>query len=198
MKKSNKTLRVMALTLLVTIIALILLAQTYAKYTTTVSGQSTGIVASFSVGGVTEDSFALFNTVNEEDGTTIENEVASNRIAPGTGGYFEIELTNDSEVKVEYSLNIKETSNTSSIPIVYSTSKDGTYTTAADFTASDYLEIGSSTQTSATVTVYWKWAYEGNVDSADTTLGVASAEATTEDDKPQVTVTASVTFTQVD
>ena len=213
MRKHNKTLKAVAFVLLVTLIALILVSSTYAKYTTELTGTDTAIVANFSVGGDTVESFALFDTINEADTTSDESDVADDRIAPGTGGSFEITVENSSEVTVEYSLTISETSNASGVPIEYSI--DGTnYYTASDFTginaATDTtdststikgtLDIGSTETTSDSITVYWRWAYEGSsstnystsqTDDTDTALG-------TSDTAPEVTVTATAVFTQVD
>lgn len=203
--KKNTLTKVVLIVLLIAMIGLIVLAGAYARYTTTMTGSDVATVAKFQVGSNLKNStFNLFSTaIKEADGTTEETNVASGKIAPGTGGKFKIELTNDSDVTVEYTLSLKETSNTAKVPIEYSL--DGTnYTTASNFaTLADNkgeLEIGSSKQTTAEVTVYWRWAIDGTsstnyttsqTDSTDTALG--QAEAT-----PTVTVEASVVFTQVD
>lgn len=206
MRTNNKLAKVTALMLLVVMIGLILVAGTYAKYTTTVSGSDTAVVAKFSVGANTSnETFDLFGTtVIDDDATTSDSsDVASNRIAPGTGGKFNILLTNASEVAVNYTLNIEETENTSNIPIEYSV--DGsTYVTAEQLSqqanASGRLEIGSTTQQSKSVTIYWRWAFEGTssdnyqatqTDSTDTTLGTMGTA-------PTIKVSASTVFTQVD
>ena len=131
------------------------------------------------------------------DGTTADVDVANGKVAPGTGGKFDVKLTNDSDVKVHYTLDLKET-NTENVPIEYSL--DGiTYVTAENFasvSAAD-LAIGSTTQT---VSVYWRWAFEGKdstnykttqTDTTDYTLGTASTA-------PTVKVEVSTVFTQVD
>ena len=196
--KDNKLVKVFLIALLIVMVGLILVSGTYAKYTTKFTGSDTATVAKFKVSSnTTAETFDLFKTAKEVDGTTADVDVANGKVAPGTGGKFDIQLTNDSEVKVHYAISLKET-NESNIPIEYSL--DGTtYVTAANFasiSAAD-LAIGSTTQT---VSVYWRWAFEGKdstnykttqTDTTDYTLGTASTA-------PTVKVEASTVFTQVD
>ena len=196
--KDNKLVKVFLIALLIVMVGLILVSGTYAKYTTTFTGSDTATVAKFKVSSnTTAETFDLFKTAKEVDGTTADVDVANGKVAPGTGGKFDIQLTNDSEVKVHYAISLKET-NESNIPIEYSL--DGTtYVTAANFasiSAAD-LAIGSTTQT---VSVYWRWAFEGKdstnykttqTDTTDYTLGTASTA-------PTVKVEVSTVFTQVD
>ena len=196
--KDNKLVKVFLIALLIVMVGLILVSGTYAKYTTKFTGSDTATVAKFKVSSnTTAETFDLFKTAKEVDGTTADAEVVNGKVAPGTGGKFDIQLTNDSEVKVHYAISLKET-NESNIPIEYSL--DGTtYVTAANFasvSAAD-LAIGSTTQT---VSVYWRWAFEGKdstnykttqTDTTDYTLGTASTA-------PTVKVEASTVFTQVD
>ena len=196
--KDNKLVKVFLIALLIVMVGLILVSGTYAKYTTTFTGSDTATVAKFKVSSnTTAETFDLFKTAKEVDGTTADAEVVNGKVAPGTGGKFDIQLTNDSEVKVHYAISLKET-NESNIPIEYSL--DGTtYVTAANFasiSAAD-LAIGSTTQK---VSVYWRWAFEGKdstnykttqTDTTDYTLGTASTA-------PTVKVEVSTVFTQVD
>ena len=194
----NKLVKVFLIALLIVMVGLILVSGTYAKYTTTFTGSDTATVAKFKVSSnTTAETFDLFKTAKEVDGTTADAEVVNGKVAPGTGGKFDIQLTNDSEVKVHYTLDLKET-NTSNIPIEYSL--DGiTYVTAENFksVANGDLEIGSTTQQTKTVSVYW---FEGKdstnytttqTDATDYTLGTASTA-------PTVKVEVSTVFTQVD
>ncbi len=199
--KDNKLVKLFLVSLLIVMVGLILVSGTYAKYTTTFTGSDTATVAKFKVGSnITTGTFDLFKTAKEVDGTTADADVASGKIAPGTGGKFDIQLTNDSDVKVNYTLALTET-NAKNIPIEYSV--DGkTYVTADKFasTATGALEIGSTTQQTKTVSVYWRWAFTGDAstnfkssqtDSSDNALGTAETA-------PTVTVSATATFTQVD
>ena len=192
MRKHNKTLKAVAFVLLVTLIALILVSSTYAKYTTEYSGTDTAIVAKFSVGADNVESFDLFNTIYDSDGTTEETDVDSDLIAPGTSGLFEIELENSSEVTVEYTLSLSET-NDSGVPIVYSTDGTNYYSMDELGSVTGTLEIGSTTTTTKSVTVYWKWEYyeSDDQDTEDTTIGESTEDVEFE-------VTATAVFTHVD
>ena len=145
--KDNKLVKVFLIALLIVMVGLILVSGTYAKYTTTFTGSDTATVAKFKVSSnTTAETFDLFKTAKEVDGTTTDVDVANGKVAPGTGGKFDIKLTNDSDVKVHYTLDLKET-NTENVPIEYSL--DGTtYVTAENFSsiAVGDLEIGSTTQ----------------------------------------------------
>ena len=203
--KDNKLTKVVLIALLIAMIGLIVIAGSYARYTTTISGTDTATVAKFKVGSnTTSSTFDLFTTaVKEADGSTADTDVAEGKIAPGTGGKFKVDLTNDSDVTVDYTLSLKETSNTSNIPVEYSL--DGTtYVTAAKFaelaSSKGKLAIGSTKQTTVSVTVYWRWAIDGsastNYTTAQTnTTDTALGQATT---APTLTVEVSSTFTQVD
>ena len=166
--KDNKLVKVFLIALLIVMVGLILVSGTYAKYTTTFTGSDTATVAKFKVSSnTTAETFDLFKTAKEVDGTTADAEVVNGKVAPGTGGKFDIQLTNDSDVKVHYTLD---------------------------------LAIGSTTQQTKTVSVYWRWAFEGKdstnytttqTDTTDYTLGTASTA-------PTVKVEVSTVFTQVD
>jgi len=170
-----------AILLLIVMAALIALSGTYAKYTTEVTGTSTATVAKFAVGGVTSDSFKLFETILDTKDEKTETDVLAGKIAPGTSGQFAVTLTNASEVAVTYDLKFVASNTT--LPIEYSL--DGqTYKSAAELNATGITLAEGNTD----VTVYWRWPFEGN-DDTDTTLGQNPVD---------LTVTTTVTFTQVD
>ena len=193
MKKNTKKICVMLL-LAVVAIASYFVSGTYAKYTRALGGSDTATVAKFSVTAGTLNKeqnaeIALFDTIKEEDTTSAETHVKENLIAPGTGGKFDITLTNASEVDVDAVITLKETANTSNVPIKYSL--DGTnWKTADETTKTVGLNYVGGTKTSDTITVYWKWVYAGD-DSADTKLGEMETA-------PTVTTQVTATFTQVD
>lgn len=203
--KDNKRTKAVLIVVLIVILGLIIIAGSYARYVTTMTGADTATVAKFKVGSnTTSETFDLFTTaVKEVDGSTAEADVAEGKIAPGTGGKFKVDLTNDSDVTVDYTLSLKEKSNTSNIPVEYSL--DGTtYVTAAKFaelaSSKGQLAIGSTKQTTTSVTIYWRWAIEGSsstnyttaqTNEKDTELGQTAVA-------PTLTVEVSSTFTQVD
>ena len=192
-------------------------AGTYAKYTSEKNASDTARVAkwSFKVGSgedakdiaTTDMVFDLFNTINEADTTTAETDVAAANgtdtvIAPGTGGSFDIVLTNASEVNAKYTIALEETANASNIPVEYSI--DGTTWKA------DFIDINNDTDKmkevainknggTTTVKVYWRWAFIGaestnytssQTDATDTDLGIGGTAT--------ITVKATITATQVD
>ena len=177
--KDNKLVKIFLISLLIVMVGLILVSGTYAKYTTKFTGSDTATVAKFKVSSnTTAETFDLFKTAKEVDGTTADAEVVNGKVAPGTGGKFDIQLTNDSEVKVHYAISLKET-NESNIPIEYSL--DGTtYVTAANFASvsADDLAIGSTTQQTKTVSVYWRWAFEGKDSTNYTTTQTDTTDYT--------------------
>ncbi len=191
--KSNRTMRIGVIVLALTLITACLAGGTLAKYATTVgSADSTGTVAKWSweindVAAAENWAFNLFNTVKEADTTTTETDVDTGKIAPGTGGSFEIKIDNLSEVNGTYTLTFTET-NASGIPIEYSIDGTTWKTAIADINVAA-TAIAMKTGT-ATKTVYWRWAFEGN-DTTDTALGTAGTA-------PTVTVSVSAAFTQVD
>ena len=208
-RKNNNSLKTFALLLLIVMLALILIASTYAKYTTKLTGSSDTTIAKWAwtinnndvSKDDTEFTFDLFKTIKDTDGGT-EADVTTQKIAPGTKGSFSIEVTNASDVNAEYSLTLTETKATavSSANIEYSivgtdeatdwTNDIGTF----NFTNTS-LAIGASNE----VVLYWRWAFydDANQDKADTLVGFAAAGATDDKDK-SITIKADLNFTQVD
>ena len=208
-RKNNNSLKTFALLLLIVMLALILIASTYAKYTTKLTGSSDTTIAKWAwtinnndvSKDDTEFTFDLFKTIKDTDGGT-EADVTTQKIAPGTKGSFSIEVTNASDVNAEYSLTLTETKATavSSANIEYSivgtdeatdwTNDIGTF----NFTNTS-LAIGASNE----VVLYWRWAFydDANQDKADTLVGFAAAGATDDADK-SITIKADLNFTQVD
>lgn len=198
MEKNDSKKKKFAIVLLLLVVAcgFYFVSGTYAKYTRALGGSDTATVAKFSIDASGLDkaqsaSINLFDTVKEADTTTDEENVAAGKIAPGTGGSFTTTLTNKSEVDVKAVVTLKETANTSNIPIEYSLDKT-TWKKATDITKEVDLDYTGKTsaKTNENVTIYWRWAFDGD-DSADTALG----EATT---APTVTTQVTATFTQID
>lgn len=210
--KKNNTMKLMAIILLIAMIALILVSGTYAKYTSSATGTSSARVAkwSFSVGttNITATdtfTFNLFDTIKDTDGSTNETDVKSSDkvIAPGTSGSFDIVLKNDSEVSAKYAIDYT-VNNPDNIPVEFSVDGTNWNTTLADVGADDTAtKIGvDAADKTKTITVQWRWAYEGGKyvdttnaektadDAYDTTLG--------KDGTKTLEVIAKVTATQVD
>lgn len=191
MTKRINLAKITSFVLLLTVTAMILVAGTYAKYSSEASGTDATVVAkwSFKVNGTeiavkgsapTVD-FNLFETINDTDGK-VETDVADGLIAPGTAGSFEFVLNNSSEVTTKYNINLEVTEG-SNVPLQFSVDGGQNWTNVenlSDLVATDVMGIG----TTKNVTVQWQWAFDGNTDAA---LG-----------GEKVKVTANITATQVD
>jgi len=207
--KKDKTVKIVILLLALTMVVLMLVSGTYAKYTSTASGTDSISVAKWSILlGQTEIATAsaqtvtidLFNTIYDTNGGAAETDVASNLIAPGTKGSFSLDITNNSEVNAEYTLTSSVT-NTSNIPVEFSVDGGSTWTTTINTSSSATALNMGATQT---INVQWRWAFEGSgssnytasqTDATDTTLGIAGQ---TSGSAPQLSVTVNITATQVD
>lgn len=165
--------------------------------------------------------FDLFDTVLDTDGTTPEAEVKAGKIAPGTSGAFNVNVLNESEVdaNIEISLTKAQVGAGSGVTV-----EDGNSgTVAVPDIPLEYRLVSVNTTTNAEtelvgwsktlptiadevlamengekeIKLQWRWQY--NIDNAtnadDTTLGIAARENTT---IPKITITATVTATQVD
>lgn len=203
--KENKLRKFIAFVLLITVIAVILMAGTYAKYTKEASGDDTAIVAKWDLGSdFTSDTFNIFDvskiydtkgvTDFTQDGTSdtdVKTGTTHGIIAPGTWGKFSYELSNNSQVNATYEVDY--TVDEAGVYLLWST--DGTTWTddLADVTATS-IPMGT---TDMQIDLYWKWSFEadskaaGQSDENDTALGEADTLA-------EPTIDIKVTFTQVD
>ena len=189
MKKDNKLAKLTALVLLVTLAALILVSSTYAKYTSSANVSDTATVAKWSIKVSDKDitkkeaiTFDLFKTINDT------NVKSGKIIAPGTSGNFEMSVENASEVTAKYSINYT-IDNTKNIPLEFSL-------TGTDGWTSDITTLS----TTDVINVYWRWAFEGKNSTNFTTTQTDESDTAlaTADTLPTVTVTATITATQVD
>ena len=201
--KNNKLAKFMALVLLVTLLAVILVSGTYAKYTTSATGSDSATVAKWSIklgdediAKSTEKTFAidLFSTITNTDGTGEKNvkKTDGSLIAPGTMGSFTLaSLKNESEVNAKYSVTYTLL-NESGVPLEFTTNKDDESSWKSDFTAVNVSNEALATDaTATTATVYWRWAFTKDTarDTSDTTLGTTT---------PTVTLTAKIDVEQAD
>ena len=216
MKNNSRVEKFAIFVLAVAIIAVILVSGTFAKYTSTASGEDTVKVAKWSIklngtqiATASEQTITinLFDTIKDSNLTANEtdvNEAGTDKlIAPGTSGNFEIAVLNDSEVNATYTETLTVT-NTSNIPVEFSS--DGSNWAKPNANGEVDLSVNDETlnmNTTSTKTLYWRWAYVGSsssqysgtqTDTTDTTLGITAREGT----RPELTVTVRVTATQVD
>ena len=211
--KNNRITRLAILVLALTMITLMIVSGTFAKYTSTATGSDTATVAKWSIKVGTGDgveiagssstvSFDLFSTIKDEDGGS-EADVAGKAsgtavgststtakiIAPGTSGSFDIIVKNESEVNATYSIAFE--SNNTSIPIEFSTDGTTWKSTLSEANVTNAaINMNSAAQTK---TVYWRWAYDVSAarDTADTNLGVAAQTS-----PASVTLSATISATQ--
>lgn len=200
---NKKMLSFTSIVLLLTLVCVSLVSGTYAKYATTAEGTDTAVVAKWDVSdGDALANFDIFDVskIYDTEGTTdytaagtVDTDVATGTtdgiIAPGTWGKFDFALTNSSDVNATYSIDY--TVDEAGVFLQWST--DGT-TWSDDLADVVDAELDKDAP-DASISVYWKWAFEdgitGQSDTADTALGSADTLA-------RPTVAVKVTFTQVD
>lgn len=201
--KNNKMIKFASFTLLITIIALILVAGTYAKYTSSASGSDTATVAKWDIkagasgsevsitGSNSTVTFNLFDTILDGDETSDknENDVRAGMIAPGTRGKFNLSVKNDSEVNAEYTVNFELADTTlpegATLPLEFKVNNSD-WTSSLNNVPTTTLAMG----TSDIATIQWRWAYESTTgDANDTTLGI---------NEPELNVKATLVVNQVD
>ena len=216
-REENKVAKFAIIVLALTMIALILVSGTYAKYTSEFEATSNARVAKWSFKVNNKDiatseaqelTINLFKTIKD---TTDAEEVGSNEtdvkagtaaqaiIAPGTAGEFTISVQNLSEVtaKAEIAFDV-----TTTLPLEFKVG-NGEWKAASSFTG-DAAKVTLATlameQATATDTVVqWRWKYNSGAisggkstenatgDAADTALGVAGTATAA----VKVTVTAT-------
>lgn len=207
-KNKNKIMRLASGLLVVALMTTCAISGTFAKYTSSTSGNDSATVAKWSfsvneeeiaVSPATTVEFNLFETVNDSDGKTESDVKSGSLIAPGTSGSFELGLVNNSEVNAKYTILLEET-NEGGVYLQYSLDEANWVDSIAELTM-----IGLTAQDidmengSASHTVYWRWVYEtdsgehtGQTDVTDTGLGIgAQTNAAT------VTIKATVNAWQV-
>ena len=189
-KTRNKPVIILLALLLITAIVFSMYA--YAKYKTTLTGNGTATVAkwSFKVNGQTQ-------TIPDIDLATKMkkvNNVAENKLAPGTEGSFELNLdATGSEVAIDYNIKLIVTEKPTNLRFY----TDSSYT--KEITSTDGVMNVSGVmsleeiKTIQTKTIYWKWAYQTGTAANDI---VANDKIDTADSKKSVTMTITVTGTK--
>lgn len=194
-RRSSIMVRLAAVLAITMMFTMCFIGGTFAKYTSSATGTADVGVAAWDikVGGTniaTTDTFTfdLFDTIKDSNGTDNENDmnpVDGTIIAPGTSGNFAIVIKNDSQVNATYAIDFTVT-NANNIPVQFSL--DGT-TWETDINDLDVPATAIDMGANATVTVQWKWPFDGD-DGVDTALGKAHTAT--------LKVDAKVIATQVD
>ncbi len=196
--KKNKMMRIASVLLVAVLLSTCAISGTFAKYTSTATATATATVAKWDIkldgnAFVNTATFDLAETwTDTRTATSTDVNVTEDYLAPGTEGSFDFTLQNSSDVVATYAISLSETLSATpdgyteeQFPVEYSV--DGS-TWNADITQLELdgtLAIGSA---AVTVTVYWRWSYNGN-DVIDTVFGTTN---------PTVTIDATITVTQVD
>ncbi|MDR1805995.1 MAG: hypothetical protein LBQ80_04400 [Clostridium sp.] len=225
--KKNNALRLAALLLVLATFTVCTLTGTLAKYIAEGEGSTSARAAVFSVkvgsteiatgSKVTTLAVDLFKTLYEENITTAESaaDVLQDDkgdydlvIAPGTGGQFELQVNNDSEVPINVTITPADDSSTGALLAVMEfDGGNGWDTLAAAITAAatpaTRVEAGASTTAK---TIKWRWVFDKDTtddpdanwdadDLADTAIGVAQKANL---DTNVVTLKLNVLAVQVD
>ena len=195
-RRSSMMIRLVAALAVTMMFTMCFVGSTFAKYTSSATGSDSSTVAkwSFTVGETdiaasNEFTFNLFDTIKDSNGTDNETDMSSNNgtiIAPGTQGSFALVLTNESQVNATYAIDYTVTKTDNKIPVKFSVDGGTTWTDdLADVSATNIAHTNGT----ATITVQWKWEFNGD-DATDTNLG--------KDGTATLKVSAKVTATQVD
>ena len=206
--KKNYMMRIASVLLVVVLLTTSIISGTLAKYTSSVEASAIATVAKWDIKvnnskiSVSNPNitFDLFDTVKDSNGVGDESNVVSKKIAPGTSGSFAFKIENFSEVNAQYTVALTE-ENDLDVPLQYSIDGGNTWSDSIGELATTNITNQSIdiTNSESTVTVYWRWMFDGSTngahisqsDESDTSLG-------TMDTAPTVTITATITVTQVD
>ena len=194
-----KKFRIVALLLVMCLASSCFVGGTFAKYSSTATGDDSAVVAAWSFSFGTDDitevndvaSFDLFNTIKSTNGSNEEN-TRTGYIAPGTQGSFVIGISNDSDVTADYTVSFTDSA-TPDIAIEFSPNGTSGWTSdISTFNVTDG-QIGWG-EADESIEIFWRWVYhvDDAGDIADTADGV--------DAQTEVSYTVNVSFsaTQVD
>lgn len=206
--RKNRMMRLASILLVCVLLTTSVISGTFAKYTSEATATSTATVAnwSFDVAGTditNEATFTvdLFTTISDDEsiGTDDEN-VEDGKIAPGTGGSFNLAIENTSEVAAKYTITLEGVDD-EGVPLQFSKDQTTWYdiddaTNPELFSVtSDTLAVGSAAVNSAPI--YWRWVF--TVEAADgTTTARDTADTALGNDPVAPVVTVKVVAEQVD
>lgn len=212
MKNNKKLFSSVCVMLLVSVIGLVLVSGTYAKYTTSTSGSDSARVARWGFSGVNLTTIELF--ANAYDNTVLGDDNAK-VIAPGTTKSATLTFTPEASTapEVDYSFDVDVTLDDGTDDGTVDTTllsklqfklDSGSFTdfatfqTAVQALSNTHVEAGNLPGESATHTIAWQWVFENGTgetlatnDTSDTALGNADTLA-------NVRLTFSVGATQID
>ena len=171
-KKNTNLSKIVGFLLVLTLLALIAISGTYAKYTTSVSGSATAVIAKWDI-KFTNGAETISNNFNIDLSKTMTSSDKANEfIQPGSEGSFKVKVTNDSDVTAVIVATVSDNSST-----IF---RNGQFTLTVDGnTANEGVEVAA--KGSKEVTLTWKWNYasadnKDTVDAADTAIGTSSGK----------------------
>jgi hypothetical protein len=186
-EKNKNTFRIGALLLVACLISSVMLSGTFAKYTSEYAGQDTALVAKWSLDvkdgegadfAISPNAAAELDLfLHEYDKNILSTAGDDKIIAPGVGGNFVLNLTNNSDVAADILFEISESGPV--FPIEFAISD-----VAFDFDNAEpedilvgiedldaaldaltiHLDEAGGDDAMRVVTVYWRWAYD-NIDT---------------------------------
>ena len=167
-KTDNKKKIIIALAIL-TIVILLIGIWAFARYTSTITGSGTAVVAtwSFKANGETQtlsQNVDLLATMSEVNG-----KVAPKHMAPGTNGNFDISIdATGSEVAVEYNVVLSNFTNLpQNLHFYTDAAMQNEITVSSDsYIVSGYIPYNATENAMVkTTTIYWSWPYETGDDA---------------------------------
>lgn len=226
MKSNKKLFSAVCVMLLVSVIGLVLVSGTYAKYTTSATGSDTARVARWGFNSVSLTSIDLFDMTYAADDTETpgtDNTVVStvNVIAPGTTKSATLTFTPESSAapEVDYSFDVDVTLDNGTdngtvdadLLTKLEFALDGTegsetwlsftdFQTAVQALSADYVEAGSlpNSETSATHTIAWRWVFENGTGETLVANDGTDTDLGNAETLANVRLTFSVGATQID
>lgn len=212
--RKNKMMRLASALLVLTLLTTSVISGTFAKYTTSASGNDSARVAKFGVTVAATGNDAFSTAYDSAESATVKSSNTEKVVAPGTKGKFTpatvtgtpevtVEVTNEGTVDLGDGWTVNSTYYCPLEVKVGDTTLKGTdaaYSSVEAFEAAIKAAIDGTTKTYApgtaisgsdsTPDISWSWAFENNDDAEDTVLGNA-ANAT-------ISITVKTTVTQVD
>ena len=193
--KKNNVMRIASALLVAVLLTTCAISGTFAKYTTTASGDTSARVAKWGFGTATEITFNLFDKAYNNGAVSSDENV----VAPGTTGTANITLVADdeaaaTEVAYTFDANVEITGDATLLSkLVWKldgekVGENGTYAELEKAINDTFDKTYTPGQTpDTTFSITWEWDFDGD-DTTDTQLGAAGTA--------EVTVTISFEATQ--
>lgn len=207
---NKKTIITLLLIALIALVGFYLLANTYARYTESLTGTGTGTIARWKFGEGTDGFAFKLEDTNIKASSLGKDGAGKWLLAPGTNGTIDLQLVNGGDVAVKVDMIVKDvtTSATNKPKITYGAAADvkidglaptGTNLTVDTSTTGEtkytfYLAIDGQTKATRTISIPWEWLLDNNNDAQDTLVGKESATT----NRMEITVPVTITGTQVD